>query len=73
MVTGLGLAGVIRRRHSRWVLWGACALLVIANVVNIAADLGGMAEATMMVTSAPVALTVPLYGVVIVALLMWSS
>jgi NRAMP (natural resistance-associated macrophage protein)-like metal ion transporter len=73
MVTGLGLAGVIRRRYSRWVLWGACALLVIANVVNIAADLGGMAEATMMVTSAPVALTVPLYGVVIVALLMWSS
>ena len=54
MVTGLGLAGVIRRRYSRWVLWGACALLVIANVVNIAADLGGMAEATMMVTRAPV-------------------
>gem|GEM_PF-2094794 len=22
MVTGLGLAGVIRRRYSRWVLWG---------------------------------------------------
>jgi NRAMP (natural resistance-associated macrophage protein)-like metal ion transporter len=73
MVTGLGLAGVIRRRYSRWVLWGACALLVIANVINIAADLGGMAEATMMVTHAPVALTVPIYGVVIVALLMWSS
>src|SRR4249919_2790772 len=50
LVTGLGLAGVIRRRYSRWVLWGACALLVIANVINIAADLGGMAEATMMVT-----------------------
>jgi Mn2+/Fe2+ NRAMP family transporter len=47
--------------------------LVIANVVNIAADLGGMAEATMMVTRAPVALTVPVYGIVIVALLMWSS
>ena len=28
LVTGLGLAGVIRRRYSRWVLWGACALLV---------------------------------------------
>ena len=73
LVTGLGLAGVIRRRYSRWVLWGACTLLVIANVVNIAADLGGMAEATMMVTGAPVALSVPLYGVVIVSLLMWSS
>jgi NRAMP (natural resistance-associated macrophage protein)-like metal ion transporter len=73
LVTGLGLAAVIRRRYSRWVLWGACALLVVANVINIAADLGGMAEATMMVTGAPVPLMVPVYGVVIVSLLMWSS
>ena len=73
LVTGLGLAGVIRRRYPRWVLWGACSLLVIANVINIAADLGGMAEATQMVTRAPVALSVPIYGVVIVGLLMWSS
>jgi NRAMP (natural resistance-associated macrophage protein)-like metal ion transporter len=73
LVTGLGLAGVIRRRYSRWVLWGACALLVVANVINIAADLGGMAEATTMVTGIPAALMVPAFGVVIVALLMWSS
>src|SRR5579872_1754301 len=73
LVTGLGLAGVIRRHYSRWVLWGACLLLVIANVINIAADLGGMAEATMMVSGAPVALCVPIYGAVIVSLLMWSS
>jgi NRAMP (natural resistance-associated macrophage protein)-like metal ion transporter len=73
MVTGLGLAGVIRRRYSRWVLWSACGLLVIANIINIAADLGGMAEATTMVTGAPVALMVPVYGVLIVSLLMWSS
>src|ERR1700747_1991914 len=31
MVTGQGLAGVIRQRYSKWVLWGACALLVTAN------------------------------------------
>jgi NRAMP (natural resistance-associated macrophage protein)-like metal ion transporter len=73
LVTGLGLAGVIRRRYSRWVLWGACALLVIANCINIAADLGGMAEAIRMVTGAPVALMVPIVGVAIVSLLMWSS
>ena len=73
LVTGLGLAGVIRRRYSRWVLWGACTLLVIANVINIAADLGGMAEATMMVTGAPVALMVPVFGAMIVVLLIWSS
>jgi hypothetical protein len=44
MVTGLGLAGVIRVRYPRGILWGACALLVVANIVNIAADLGGMAD-----------------------------
>src|ERR1700716_2463913 len=66
LVTGLGLAGVIRRRYPRWVLWGAPAPLVVANVINTAADLGGMAEATTMVTGVPVALMVPLYGVVIV-------
>ncbi len=43
MVTGQGLAGVIRYRYPRWVLWGACVLLVAANTVNIGADLGGMA------------------------------
>jgi len=73
LVTGLGLAGVIRRRYSRWVLWGACTLLIVANVINIAADLGGMAEATTMVTGAPVTLMVPVYGVLLVSLLMWSS
>ena len=65
LVTGLGLAGVIRRRYSRWVLWGACALLIVANVINIAADLGGMAEATAMVTGAPVGRDrVPVFGAV---------
>jgi len=50
MVTGEGLAGVIRRQYSRWVLWGACTLLVIANTVNIGADLGGMGKVTELMT-----------------------
>src|SRR6202165_1636497 len=45
MVTGQGLAGVVRRRYSAPVLWGACTLLIVANTFNIGADLGGMAEA----------------------------
>jgi NRAMP (natural resistance-associated macrophage protein)-like metal ion transporter len=73
VVTGLGLAGVIRRRYPRPVLWGACGLLALANVINIAADLGGMAEASSMVSGVPKAAWVPIYSVVIVSLLMWSS
>jgi NRAMP (natural resistance-associated macrophage protein)-like metal ion transporter len=73
IATGLGLASVIRRRYPRWVLWTACALLIVANVINIAADLGGMADATRMVTGIPAPVFVAMYGVVIVLLLMWSS
>jgi Mn2+/Fe2+ NRAMP family transporter len=48
MVTGRGLAAAVRIYYPRWVLWGACSILVVANVINIAADLGGMAEATQL-------------------------
>jgi len=73
LVTGRGLAGVVRRRYPRWVLWGACALLVAANIVNIGADLGGMAEATELVTGVSSLVWTPLYAALIVSLLFWSS
>jgi NRAMP (natural resistance-associated macrophage protein)-like metal ion transporter len=73
MVTGRGLAGVVRRRYARWVLWSACGLLAAANVFNIGADLGGMAEATEMVVGVDSRLLLPLFAVGIVSLLFWSS
>src|SRR5271170_4370073 len=73
MVTGRGLAGVIRQRYSKWVLWGACTLLIVANVVNIAADLGGMADATQMLTGVNSLVWTPLYTALIVSFLFWSS
>jgi len=73
MVTGRGLAGVIRRRYSKWILWGACLLLIVANVVNIAADLGGMADATQMVTGVKALFWTPLYTALIISFLFWSS
>src|SRR5438128_1685389 len=73
VVTGRGLAGVIRLHYPRWVLWSACALLIVANVINIAADLGGMAEATTLVTGVSGFVWLPLYATMIVVLLVWSS
>jgi len=73
MVTGRGLAAVIRRHFPPWVLWGACALLAIANLINIGADLGGMADATEMLTGVSSLVWTPLYAVAIVAMLIWSS
>jgi NRAMP (natural resistance-associated macrophage protein)-like metal ion transporter len=73
LVSGQGLAGVIRRRYPKWVLLGACILLSVANTVNIGADLGGMAEAMEMMTGLSSFVWLPLFAVLIVVLLMWSS
>jgi NRAMP (natural resistance-associated macrophage protein)-like metal ion transporter len=73
MVTGRGLAGVLRRTYSRWVLWGACCLLIVANVFNIGADLGGMAEATEMMTGINSLVWTPVYATLITSLLFWTS
>jgi NRAMP (natural resistance-associated macrophage protein)-like metal ion transporter len=73
MVTGLGLAGVVRRRYSAPVLWGACALLIVANTFNIGADLGGMAEVMQMMTGVTSYFWLPLFTILIVVLLVWLS
>jgi NRAMP (natural resistance-associated macrophage protein)-like metal ion transporter len=73
MVTGCGLAGVIRRRYSKWILWGACALLIVANVFNIGADLGGMADVTQMITGVNALVWTPLFTAAIVWFLFYSS
>jgi len=73
MVTGEGLAGVIRRHYPRWVLWTACCLLVIANTVNIGADLGGMGKVSEMVTGISSFYWTPFYALLIGSFLVWWS
>lgn len=73
MVTGRGLAGNIRRRFPRWVMWSACGLLLIANVFNIGADLAGMAEAMQMVTHVPSAVWSPFFAVALVVMVVFAS
>ena len=73
LVTGRGLAAVIRGRYPRWVLWTACSLLIIANVFNIGADLGGMADAMQMVTGVPAYYWTPTFAALIVVLLFQTS
>jgi NRAMP (natural resistance-associated macrophage protein)-like metal ion transporter len=73
MVTGRGLAAVIRTRYPPPVLWFACALLIVANVFNIGADLGGMADAMQMVTGIRSYFGTPFFAFLIVGLLFWTS
>ena len=73
MVTGRGLGGAIRLRYSRWVLWPACVLLIVANVFNIGADLGGMANAMEMGTGIPSYYWTPFFALLITGLLIRTS
>jgi NRAMP (natural resistance-associated macrophage protein)-like metal ion transporter len=52
LVTGRGLAANIRRVHPPALLYGIVALLLIANVINIAADVAAMGQAMALVTGA---------------------
>lgn len=73
MVTGCGLASVIRTRYPRWVLWFACALVIVANIFNIGADLGGMADAMQMISGVRAYFWTPFFAALILALLLWTS
>ena len=53
LVTGEGLAGVIRAHYGKKVLWSAVLLLVFANAVNIGADLGAMASSIQLLLPLP--------------------
>src|ERR1700693_2909363 len=63
MVTGAGLAGALRKRFPRPVLVAAAIALLIANTVNIAADLAGMADAGEMLTGINSHLLVVIFGI----------
>ncbi|HWN91850.1 MAG TPA: divalent metal cation transporter, partial [Verrucomicrobiae bacterium] len=73
LVTGRGLAGAVRKHYPRWLLLGACFILLVANVFNIAADLGGMAEAGAMLTGVPAVPLLVLFGIGITLITVYTS
>lgn len=70
MVTGQGISSLLRKRYGRGVLWGACVLLVIANVINIGADLGAMGAACLMMLGMHAAFFTPLFAALMLTLLI---
>ncbi len=63
-VTGHGIAGNVCRHYSMWLLNVVVALLFIANTINIAADLGAMADATKLLIGGHGMLYVVAFGVI---------
>lgn len=52
-VSGYGLAGIIRRHYSPTLLYGLVGSLLVANTINIAADIGAMGDALALLIGGP--------------------
>jgi NRAMP (natural resistance-associated macrophage protein)-like metal ion transporter len=62
--TGHGIAANIRHHYPNWMLQSIVFLLVIANTINIGADLGAMADALKLLIGGPAFVYVVVFGVV---------
>lgn len=67
-VTGEGLAGNIRRHYPAWLLYAIVGMLLVANTINIGADIAAMADAVRLLVGGPHALYVIGFGVISVLL-----
>src|SRR5216684_4396876 len=73
MVSGRGLAGVLRHHYPRWVMYPAVFLLVVANTINAGADIGAVAAAINLLVPIPIAwLIVPIAVLILVLQIVGS-
>jgi NRAMP (natural resistance-associated macrophage protein)-like metal ion transporter len=72
-VTGEGLAANINKMFPRWLTTGLVSLLVVANTINIAADIGAMGEAVRLLLGGPLALYVLGFGALCMATQVFFS
>lgn len=69
MVTGRGLTAGLRHKFPRWLVVACAVLLLVANAINIGADLSGMADAAELFTG----LGSHYWAVVFTVLISWAT
>jgi NRAMP (natural resistance-associated macrophage protein)-like metal ion transporter len=72
-VTGKGIAANLREHYSVWLLRPIVALLLIANFINLGADLGAMGDALRLLIGGPRGLYVVLFAAACTVLEIFSS
>jgi NRAMP (natural resistance-associated macrophage protein)-like metal ion transporter len=65
MVSGVGLAAVMRKTFPSWLAFSLAGLVIVANTFNIGADLAGMSASAHMVAGLPVLLWVIAFAAVL--------
>ena len=73
MVSGMGLAAVLRRHYARNLLYLTVSLLVIANTINAGADIGAIAAAINLLIPVPIVVLVLPIALIILGLQIWGS
>ena len=73
MVSGQGLAGVLRQFYSRKWLYPAVLGVVVANTINAGVDIGAIAEAIRLFVPVPRAIIIVSIALMIVALQIYGS
>ncbi len=68
LVTGHGLATLIRMRFPRWILYSAVTIVTAANTFNVGADLGSMAAATRLLVPIPTVVLVVAFAALMTTL-----
>jgi NRAMP (natural resistance-associated macrophage protein)-like metal ion transporter len=66
--TGIGIAANLRRHYPNWILQFIVLLLLVANTINIGADLGAMGDAVSLLIGGPKLLYVVAFGIICAAL-----
>jgi Mn2+/Fe2+ NRAMP family transporter len=72
-VTGKGIAANLRDNYPAPLLYGIVALLLVANFINLGADLGAMGAALRLLIGGPVGLYVVLFAAFCTVLEIFSS
>ena len=73
LVTGKGIAAVVKEHYSKPVLYGVVALVVIANTINIGADIGAMASAAQLLVPVPFVILTLLFTAIILVLEIFTN
>lgn len=73
MVTGKGIAGILKAHYNSKILYSVVALVTIANIINIGADIGAMAEAAKLLIPLPFAVWTLLFTAIILLLEIFTT
>jgi NRAMP (natural resistance-associated macrophage protein)-like metal ion transporter len=72
-ISGRGLAGNIRRYYPAWLLYPIVFLLVLANTINLGADIGAMGDALALIVGGPALLYAAAFSTASILLQVFAS